>query len=193
MRIEGLIAAAFSPMHADGSLNLSQVPAVVEHLMGDGIAGLYVCGTTGEGPLLSSQERRATAEAYVAAAANRIPVIVQVGHDSLAESKDLARHAQDIGAQAISAIAPRYFGCDSLDTLMACLSELCAHVPDLPFFYYHIPGLSGVNLNMMRLLERAADQLPAFAGIKYSATNVHEFQACLDWAGERYSILFGCD
>ncbi len=193
MRIEGLVAAVFSPMHRDGSLNLARIPAIVEHLIKDGITGLYACGSTGEGPLMSSHERRDTAEAYVAAAAGRIPVIVQIGHDSLAEAKDLAHHARQIGADAISAIAPRYFSSDSLDTLMACLREVCADVPELPFFYYHVPGLSGINFDMTAFLERAPEQLSGFAGIKYSAQSVYEFQECLARAGDQYSILFGCD
>ena len=193
MRIEGLIAATFSPMNEDGSLNLSQVPGIVEHLIADGIAGLYVCGSTGEGPLMSGHERRQVAEAYVSATAGRIPVIVQIGHDSLAEARDLAEHARDCGADAISAIAPRYFGCDSVDTLVSCLSEATGSVPDMPFFYYHIPALSGINFDMLELLRRAPRQLPGFAGIKYSALTIHEYQECLACAGDDYTILFGCD
>jgi N-acetylneuraminate lyase len=193
MRIEGLIAATFSPMNEDGSLNLSQVPGIVEHLIADGIAGLYVCGSTGEGPLMSGDERRQVAEAYVSATAGRIPVIVQIGHDSLAEARDLAQHARDCGANAISAIAPRYFGCDSVDTLVSCLEEATRPVPDMPFFYYHIPALSGINFDMLELLRKAPKQVPGFAGIKYSALTVHEYQECLACAGDEYTILFGCD
>jgi N-acetylneuraminate lyase len=193
MRIEGLIAATFSPMHEDGSLNLSQVPGIVEHLIEDGITGLYVCGSTGEGPLLSGAERRQVAEAYICAVAGKIPVIVQIGHDSLAEARELAQHAQDSGADAISAIAPRYFGCDSLDSLIACLAQATESVSDLPFFYYHIPSLSGVNFDMVRFLEKAPECLPGFAGIKYSALSLHEYQECLACAGDQYTILFGCD
>lgn len=193
MRIEGLVAATFSPTNEDGSLNLSRVPGVVEHLIGDGIAGLYVCGSTGEGPLMSSMERRQVAEAYISAVDGRIPVIVQIGHDSLAEVRELAEHARACGADAISAIAPRYFGCDSVDTLVNCLREATRSVPEMPFFYYHIPGLSGINLDMVEFLEKAPRKMPGLVGIKYSALSVHEFQECLDAAGDRYSILFGCD
>ncbi len=193
MRIEGLVAATFSPMNQDGSLNLSQVPGIVEHLIGDGIAGLYVCGSTGEGPLMSGHERRQVAEAYIAAVAGRIPVIVQIGHDSLAEARELAEHAQDCGADAISAITPRYFGCDSVDTLVACLEEATSSVPDMPFFYYHIPALSGISFDMLKFLQKAPKRISGFAGIKYSALTVHEYQECLDCAGDEYTILFGCD
>jgi len=142
---------------------------------------------------MSSHERRQVAEAYIAAVAGRIPVIVQIGHDSLAEARDLAQHARDCGAHAISAISPRYFGCDSVDTLLSCLEEVTRSVPDMPFFYYHIPALSGINFNMLELLRKAPKQVPGFAGIKYSALTVHEYQECLDCAGDEYCILFGCD
>jgi len=62
-RYTGLIAAVFTPMKQDRTLNLGIVPAIAEHLIGDGVRGFYVCGTTGEGPLLSSEERRAVAQA----------------------------------------------------------------------------------------------------------------------------------
>ncbi|MCP4454923.1 MAG: N-acetylneuraminate lyase [Planctomycetes bacterium] len=193
MKIEGLVAATFSPMNQDGSLNPSVVPGVVEHLIADGVAGLYVCGSTGEGPLMSSSERRQVAEAYISAVNGRIPVIVQIGHDSLTEAKELAQHAQSCGADAISAIAPRYFGGDTVDTLVDCLSEATQSVPDMPFFYYHIPGLSGVKYDMVEFLEKAPKKVPGFVGIKYSALTLFEFQECLDLAGDQYSILFGCD
>jgi len=193
MRIEGLVAATFSPMNRNGSLNLSVVPGVVEHLIGDGVAGLYVCGSTGEGPLMSGRERRQMAEAYISAVAGRIPVIVQIGHDSLAEASDLAQHARDSGADAISAIAPRYFGCDSVDTLVAALAKATHSVPDMPFFYYHIPALSGVNFDMVEFLHQAPKKISGFVGIKYSAPSLHEYQECLDCAGDEYTMLFGCD
>jgi N-acetylneuraminate lyase len=189
----GLIAAVFTPMEQDRTLSLKKVPPIVEHLIGDGVRGLYVCGTTGEGPLLSSDERRAVAQAYVAAAEGRIPVIVQVGHNSLTEARGLALHAGEIGADAIAAVPPMYFKPTSTKVLVDCLRELTSVVPDLPFFYYHIPTLTAMQVDVLDLLERAEGQLPSLAGIKYSATTVHEFQACLDFAQGRYEILFGCD
>ena len=113
----GHIAAAFTPMHEEGSLNLAQVAPIVDYLVRIQISGLYVCGSTGEGPSLSSEERRATAAAYVEAAAGKLPVIIQVGHNSLAEASALARHAEKIGADAISTLPPLYYKLKSLETL----------------------------------------------------------------------------
>ena len=78
-------------------------------LLGNNISGLYVCGSTGEGMSLSTSDRKAIAEASVEAAAGRVPVIVQVGHNSLAEARHLAEHAAEIGADMISATCPSYF------------------------------------------------------------------------------------
>ena len=191
--LRGLIAATFTPMHTDGTLNLGQIEPMVEHLLGSGVAGLYVCGTTGEGPSLSTDEREAVAEAHVAAARGRIPVVVQVGHTSLPEACRLAAHAQAVGADAVSAIAPWYFKPASVDVLVDCLNPIAAAAPDLPFYYYHLPALTGMDFDMLHLLRVAPEHLPTLAGIKYSAPKLDEFQACTEFAGGRFDILFGCD
>ena len=99
-RFRGLMAATYTPMREDGTLNLGQVPRMVDHLERSGVKGIYVCGSTGEGMSLSSEERRAVTEAYVAAARGRLKTVVQVGHNSLAEARGLAGHCGPIHARA---------------------------------------------------------------------------------------------
>ena len=193
MKLEGLVAATFSPMKEDGSLNLAQVPGIVEHLISSGVAGAYVCGSTGEGPSLSKEERKAVAQAYVEAIAGRMPVIVQVGHNSLVEAQDLAAHAQAIGADALSAVPPSYFKPDSLDTLISCLAEVTSAAPELPFYYYHIPRLSSVDADMVDFLKAGEKRLPTLAGIKFSDRSVETLQACMNYAQGRYQLFFGVD
>jgi N-acetylneuraminate lyase len=192
-RLSGLIAATFTPMQPDGSLHLAMANPIVEHLIRTGISGLYVCGSTGEGPLLTSDERKATAAAYVEAAAGRLPVVVQVGHSSVVEARQLATHAQQIGATAISAVAPYYFKPGSVDVLADCLAEIAAGAPKLPFYYYHIPLLTGVSFEMLELLGKVSAKVPTFAGIKYTAATVDEYQALLTAEDGRFDILFGRD
>jgi N-acetylneuraminate lyase len=189
-RLTGLIAATFTPMHADGSLWLERVPEVVDLLIARGIDGLYVCGSTGEGPLLSGAERRAVADAYLAAARGRVPVVVQVGHASLVEARELAAHAQAAGADAISATPPTYFRPSGLGGVVDAMAAVAAGAPDLPFFYYHIPSITGVQVDVTELLPHAAERIPSLAGVKFSAATVHEF-ATLDL--ERFQVLFGVD
>lgn len=189
----GLFAAVFTPMCRDGSLNLAQIQPMVDYLVRAQISGLYVCGSTGEGPSLSSEERRTVAAAYVEAASGKLPVVVQIGHNSLAEARALASHAQAVGADAISAMPPSYFKFSSLDTLIDCLSEIASATTNLPFFYYHIPSLTGMDFDMVEFLRLGCKRLPNLAGIKYSDTSIDGYQACLRFAPQRFSILFGCD
>ena len=142
---------------------------------------------------MSIKERMAIAEAYVNASAGRIPVIIQVGHNSLVEAKSLARHAANIGADAISAVPPTYFKLDSVATLVDCLYEITSVAAKMPFFYYHVPALSGITIDMRDFLDRVMLRIHNFAGIKYSALALHEFQDCLEYARGRYQVLYGCD
>jgi N-acetylneuraminate lyase len=193
IRYTGLFAAAFTPMQEDGSLNLERIPSIVDHLIKVGISGLYVCGATGEGPSLSSEERRAVAEAYVKAAAGRRPVIIQVGHNSLTEARGLASHAVTIGADAISAMPPLCYMIGSVKTLIDCLGQIAAAAPTLPIFYYHIPSVTGVNLDMVEFLREGGRRLPNLAGIKYTHSAIEEYQTCLELDNRRFNILFGRD
>lgn len=191
--VTGLVPATFTPLHADGSLNLAIVEPMVDHLLRDGVTGLYVCGSTGEGISLTREERMATTAAFVAATRGRVPVIVQVGHNSIAEARLLAAHAQAAGADAISATPPSYFKPPTLAALVDCMAEIAAAAPDLPFYYYHIPGMTGVTPNVAALLQEGAPRIPTLVGVKFSHTAVFDMQAALAVDDGRYNVLFGSD
>ena len=193
MKIEGLIAAAFTPFHDDGSLKLELVPALVDKLYADGLKGIFVCGSNGEGPNMTTEERMKVAEAFVTAANRRLMIIVHVGHSSIAESKLLAAHAAQIGADAFSSVAAFYFKPVSVENLADCMTEIASAAENLPFYYYHIPHLTGVGMDMIDFLRYAGPRIPNLAGIKYTATTLQEYQACLNFENGRYDILFGLD
>ena len=193
MKIEGLIAATFGTFQEDGSLNLAIIPSLVEKLIADGLRGVFICGTNGEGPNLTVEERMAVAEAYVQAANKRILVLVHVGHTSIAESRKLAAHAARIGADAISSVAAFYFKPTSVQNLAESMAQIASAAPQLPFYYYHIPTLTGVGLDMIEFLRLGEELIPNLAGIKYTAATLHEYQACVNYQNGRYDILFGFD
>lgn len=181
-------------MRENGALDIGRIPAIVEHLLGDGISALYVLGSTGEGVSLTSQERCAVAEAYVSCVNGRIPVVIQVGHNSLAEAQMLARHAQSVGADAISATPPYYFKPASTEQLIACLEKITAGAPELPFYYYHIPGKTGVEFDLNDFIYLGAKYLPTLAGIKFSDTKLYQLQACQrSLERDRLDFVFGVD
>jgi N-acetylneuraminate lyase len=192
-RLEGLIAATYTPMDDAGALKLDEIPPMVQRLIDEDVAGLYVCGSTGEGMSLTGSERRAVAEAFVQAAAGRVPVIVQVGHNSLAEAAVLAAHAQAVRADAVSATAPSYYKVASVELLADCMAEIAAGAPELPFYYYHIPALTGAALDMVDFLQWAGDRIANLAGMKYTCPTLHEYQACRELERGRFDILWGCD
>jgi len=133
------------------------------------------------------------AEAFVGAAARRVPVIIQVGHNSVAEAAELAAHAQAIGADVVSATAPSYFKISTVDMLIECMAEIAAAAPKLPFYYYHIPALTGAALDMVQFLNQAGDRIANLVGLKYTCPTVHEYQECLELKDGRFDILWGCD
>ncbi|MFK7736118.1 MAG: dihydrodipicolinate synthase family protein [Pirellulaceae bacterium] len=195
-RLTGLVAATYTPLTEDGSVNVQLVKPLVEYLLAQKIQGLYVCGSTGEGMSLSSDERKQVAEAYVHATEGRVPVIVQVGHNSLVEARSLAAHAQEIGADTISATCPSYFKVASTDSLVACMAEIAAAAPELPFYYYHIPLLTGSAIDMASFLGLASERIPSLVGLKYTDTKLFEFQECINFrnaAHRSMDILWGCD
>ena len=193
MELNGLIAATYTPFAPDGAVNLDLIPAMIEHMIGRGVSGFYVCGSTGEGESLTIEERKAVAEVSVSAADGRLPVVVQVGHNSLSTACELARHASECGADAISSLPPTYFKPTSLDILIECLAEIAASAPDLPYYYYHIPRLSGVRFDMPTLLEKVDPLITNFAGIKFSDFFLAEMGACQAVSGGKFDILFGSD
>ncbi len=192
-KLTGLIAAAFTPMNVDGHIDVSPIPEMVDALLRQGITGLYVCGSTGEGPSLTTSERKSVAQAYVESVAGRVPVVVQVGHNAIEDAKRLATHAASIGADALSAVSPSYFIPESVSTLVETLAEITDVAPELPFYYYHIPRLSGVSLNPVAFLREASTRIPSLAGIKFSSRDIEVMQQCLAFDNQRYNILFGVD
>lgn len=192
-KIEGLLAAAFTPFHKDGSLNLEKIPVLVDKLVSDGLTGIFVCGSNGEGPNMTREERMKVAETFVKAANRRLLVIVHVGHNCIAESKILAAHAQIIGADAISSVAAFYFKPTSVINLANCMADIASTVPTLPFYYYHIPHLTGVGMDMIEFLKYAGNLIPNLAGIKYTASTINEYQSCLNFENEKFDILYGFD
>jgi N-acetylneuraminate lyase len=192
-KIEGLVAAVFTPFNEDGSLNFELIPSLVDRLVLDGLRGIYVCGSNGEGPNMTTQERMQVTEAFIKAVDGRLLVIVHVGHSSIAEAKILAAHAAESGADAFSSVAAFYFKPTSVLNLVNCMAEIAAAAPAIPFYYYHIPHLTGIGMDMIEFLQHAGPLIANLAGIKYSASSIQEYQSCLNFENGRFDILYGLD
>ncbi len=192
-KITGLIAATFSTFNEDKTVNTDLIPVIVEKLVRDGLTGVFICGTNGEGPNLTTEERMLVAETYVRLAKGRLKVMVHVGHASIAEARRLAQHAEAIGADCISSVAAFYFKPGSVANLVDSMAEIASAAPNTPFFYYHIPALTGVGMDMIDFLRIGEERIPNLAGIKYTAATIHEYQACLNYKPEKFDVLYGYD
>src|SRR5690606_10569005 len=105
----GLWPAMFTPVDASGAPAMDQVEKLVELLIGQGLDGLYILGSTGQGVLFTEEQRKAVAEVVTRVNSDRVPIMVQVGSMTTAESVRLAEHAESCGASAISSVGPIYF------------------------------------------------------------------------------------
>jgi N-acetylneuraminate lyase len=193
-QLRGLVAATHTPFHADGQLNLSAVETQAEHLQRNGIKTVFIGGTTGESHSLTVEERLALAQQWSEVVrGTELQVVVHVGANCIADSRALAAQAQALKASAIAAFAPSYFKPKSVDTLIACCSEIASAAPALPFYFYDIPGFTGVQLSMPEFLKTAPDRVPTLAGIKFTNPDLIAYQSCLSVQPGKFDIAWGLD
>lgn len=188
-KYRGVFTALVTPMDVDGRLDPESLERLVEHQIEQGIRGFYVGGSTGEGFLLTSEERMAVLETVVQAARGRVTVISHVGCISTKESIRLARHAEQLGVDAISAVVPFYYKVgpgeikDHYQAIMSAVS--------LPMIVYHFPGATGVQLSLGFYEEMAHN--PRCIGVKFTSLNLFEMQQIRDRCGEDFLIWNGHD
>jgi len=194
-KITGLVAAPFTPMHKDGSLNTGLIGKYYELLEKNGIVGVFINGTTGEGVSLSQKEKKLITESWTTISKERksIRIINLVGGTSYQECIENAVFSSEAGVNAIAVVAPYYF--KPPDATM--LAEFCARigeaVPEMPVYFYHIPVLTGVSIPMLYFLKEISGILPNFAGIKYTHEDFADYLSCLNFMNGTYDILWGTD
>lgn len=192
-KIEGLIDAPFTPFDAEGNVNLEPIPAYAAMLKANGLKGVFVNGSSGEGYMLTDDERKRLAEAWLDAAPEGFKVIVHVGSCCLRSSRELARHAAEHGAWGIGAMAPPFPRIGRIEELVEYIEGIASAAPDLPFYYYHIPAFNGAYLPMIDLLRAVDGRVPNFAGIKYTFESLYEYNQCRLYSDGKYDMLHGQD
>lgn len=192
-KIIGLIDAPFTPFYENGEVNYEPIPAYAAMLKKNGLQGVFINGSSGEGYMLTDEERMALAEAWIKAAPEGFKVIVHVGSCCVKASRKLAAHAAEIGAWGIGAMAPPFPKIGRVEELVAYISEIASAAPSLPFYYYHIPAFNGAFLPMVKLLEAVDGRVPNFAGIKYTFESIYEYNQCRLYKNGKYDMLHGQD
>ena len=194
-RLNGLIAATFTPMNENGEVNLSLIKPYYEMLVKNGVAGAFICGSTGESASLTIEEKKSiTAEWINCAKGNtNFKIILFLGENCIAESIALARYAGEIGIDGLAYTSPSYFKPANLNLLIDCCTKIAAATPDIPFYYYHIPVFTNVHFPMIELLKLVDGKIKNFAGIKYSHEDVMDFLSCLQFKDGKYDMMWGRD
>lgn len=193
LKLNGLVAAPFTPMHDDRSVNFEMIPQQARSLAANGVSGAFICGTTGEGFSLSTEERMRVAESWVKSVPNGTHVIVHVGHNSMQDSQALAAHAQKIGASAFATIGPNFFRPANIDQLVGYCEQIASAAPKLPFYFYHMPAMTGINLSMIEFLKAASRRIPNLTGIKFTHENLMDYAECVAFEDGKFDVLFGRD
>ncbi len=189
-----LIAAPPTAFHADGSLHLGAVELQAERLLADGVDGVFVCGTTGEASSMTTGERMDLAKRWSEVLrGSPMHLLVHVGTNCVEDAKALARHASTLGAGGFAAVAPCYFKPADIRALLDVMAAIAGAAPDLPFYYYEIPSLTGIHLPSDRFLEAAVGRIPNLAGLKFSNNDLVMLQRCAAVAPGRLEIRIGSD
>ncbi len=192
-KIKGMISAPVSCLNADLTVNTEIVASYANLLRRNGVAGVFVNGTTGEGYSLCEQERKDLASAWIKEQRDDFKVIVHVAATDNQVACRLATHAQEQGAFAVGAMAPIFFKSGNIDQLAAYCAEIAASAPKIPFYYYHMPAMSGVNLPMIDLIKAVDGKIDNFAGIKFTYENLMDFELCREFKNGKYDMLHGRD
>lgn len=171
------------------TVRIEGVPGIVDFLIGKGVKGLFVGGTTGEGTQLDDDQRRILHEAAASAAAGRIPVLLHVGAQRTEAAVELARHAAGLRPAAIVAMTPTFYGMS--DTALArYFTAIAAAAPEIPLFLYDIPQFA-VNGISPTLLATLARDIPSLAGLKSSRVDIQIVRQLIDALPPEKILLAG--
>jgi dihydrodipicolinate synthase/N-acetylneuraminate lyase len=165
--IEGALAAALTPLREAGAaLDEDAFGPYLDFLAAGGLDGILALGTTGEGILLSVDERKRVAELFLAASGGRLQVAVHCGAQTTADTVALAEHSAAAGADAVAVIGPPYFRLDS-EALFEHFRRAAGACAPTPFYLYEFEATSGYPIPL-EVVERLREELPNLAGLKVS-------------------------
>lgn len=185
------LAAVYTPFFDNFTLNPDANVGQAALCKRLGVDVVWINGGMGEFAEMTQQERKTNAESWVAPAkANGLYLIVHVGSQCIADAVELAQHAQSIGADSIASVPPFYERPRSVATLVQVMAQIAAGAPNLPFYYYHLPGSTGVTFSMYDFFTAAIPAIPNLAGVKYAESNHGDYLKCMQAYGTKYNFIW---
>jgi len=187
--IKGVIPALITPFKEDGSIYENSLRNLVDHLIESGVGGFYITGSTGEGFLMTPEERKRVVEIVIEQTAKRVPVIAHVGTIDTNTAIDLAKHAYNTGADAISSVPPFYYRFE-FNEIYNYYKELASSV-SIPLVIYNIPATTGVEIGLPAIKKLA--EIDNVMGIKYTSFNHYDMQRISEFNNGRITVFSGAD
>jgi len=189
LKLSGIITALVTPFSTNGVVDETALEELVHFQLRSGVHGLFVLGTTGMGPAMEPEERKRVANLVVRITDHKIPVIVQIGDTNPRVTGDLARHAEEIGADAVASLTPFYYQ-PNPEAVVEHFTRL-THETSLPVLIYNIPRNTGNNVDA-KLLNRLS-QISNVIGIKDSSLDFSQLLAYLRNVPEGFTVINGAD
>lgn len=199
-RVEGLMAAVYSPFRDDLNRTLNDDPRLFDKyaktLIADGVNMVLVAGTNGESISMSLKERQVLTKLWIDAGhKHSMRVFIHVGANCVGDARKLAAHAESLGADGIVSMPTVYFKPQSVEALVDTMATIAKAAPKSPFYYYHIPEMTGVKFKMIDFLKTAtrSKKIPNLVGIKFTCLNLQDYFECVEYQNGRYDMLYGKD
>ena len=189
-KYRGIIPAFYACYEDDGSVSPERTREFTRYLIGKGVKGLYVCGSSGECIYQSKEERKLILESVMQEAKGKITIIAHVGCNNTADSMELAAHAESVGADAIASIPPIYFHLPDY-AIAEYWNDISSAAPNTDFIIYNIPQLAGVALSMPLYQEMLKN--PRVIGVKNSSMPIQDIQMFKDVRGDDCVVFNGPD
>jgi dihydrodipicolinate synthase/N-acetylneuraminate lyase len=170
--LRGIVTPLVTPLEVEGGLDIAGLERLVEHVVEGGINGLFLLGTTGEGPSLSYCQRRRVIRLVCSQVRRRVPILASITDTSFDESIAMASYAESCGADAV-VMAPPYYFPPSPQELCSYLKRVAASV-SLPFYLYNLPSLTKVHID--ETVVQTCLEIPGFLGLKDSSGDMQYFK-----------------
>ncbi len=167
----GILVPLITPFDAAGELDVVALGRITDFYAGSGVQGIFAIGSSGQGLVMTSDQRRRALETIIATVDGRVPVLAHVGTAEAFSGRELARHAAGAGADAVAIVPPFYYSDHTEFEIVAHFGEIADAVPDLPVIVYDNPRYSGIQLSP-RLLVELRRRVPTIAGMKAAHASI---------------------
>lgn len=175
-KFRGIMSAIVTPMHDNEDINTTALAMLVEHQITRGVEGFYCCGSSGEGPLLHLDERKQVLETIITSSKGRVPVISHIGAPRTQDAIELAKHAESVGASAVSLVPPYYYKYSN-EAIIRYYQRILDET-SLPVILYNIPQFTGVELDLETAKTLFSNEQTL--GVKHTSHNLYTLERMVD-------------